>query len=139
MPPSKSDEVLAGEFADYFMNKIKAIRDTLDGYKKYQPTDDGKIPKINEFYKLTEAEVETMIRHIPTKGCEHDPIPTDTFKQILPNIITMAIKLVNISLTHGIVAKSWKIAIIQPFLKKIGLELTYCNYRPVSNFSLCLK
>ena len=35
MPPSKSDKVLTKEFADYFMNKIKAIRDTLDGYEKY--------------------------------------------------------------------------------------------------------
>ena len=30
MPPSKADEVLTEEFADYFLNKIKTIRDTLD-------------------------------------------------------------------------------------------------------------
>ena len=112
MTPSKSDEVLTEEFAEYFMNKIKAIRDTLDGYEKYQPTDDGKTPKINEFYELTEAEVETIIRSMPTKGCEVDSIQTKTFKQILPNIITTVTKLVNISLTHGTVSKSWKNAII---------------------------
>ena len=65
--------------------------------------DDGKTHKINEFYRLTETEVETIIRSMPTKGCELDPIPTKTFKQILPNIITMVAKLVNTSLTHGIV------------------------------------
>ena len=47
MPPSKSDKVLTEEFADYFTNKTKAIRDTLDGYEKYQLIDDGKTPKIN--------------------------------------------------------------------------------------------
>ena len=47
MPPSKADEVLTEEFADYILNKIKTIRDTLDGYEKYQPIDDGKTPKIN--------------------------------------------------------------------------------------------
>ena len=74
--------------------------------------DDDKIPKINEFYELTEAAVETIIiRSMPTKGCELDPILTKTFKEILPNLITMVTKLVNISLTHGTVAKAWKSAI----------------------------
>ena len=76
MPPSKADEILAEEFADYFLNKIKTIRDTLDGYEKYQPIDDGKTPEINEFYELTEAEVEVINRSMPTKGCKLDPIPT---------------------------------------------------------------
>ena len=139
MPPSKSDEVPAEEFADYFMNKIKAIRDTLDGYEKYQPTDDGKIPQIYEFYELTKAEVETIIRSMPTKGCELNPITTKTFKQIQPNIMHMVTKLVNTSLTHGIVAKSWESVIIWLLLKEIELELAYCNYRPVSNLSFMSK
>ena len=42
------------------MTKIKTIRDTLDGYEKYQPIVDGKTPEINEFYELTEAEVEII-------------------------------------------------------------------------------
>ena len=87
MRPSKSDEVLAEVFSDYFMNKIKTIRDMLDGYEKNQPIDDGKTPEINKFYELTEAEVEIIIGSMPTKGCELDPIPTKNFKQILPNII----------------------------------------------------
>ena len=117
MPPSKSDE----GFANYFMNKIKAIREKLDGYEKYQPMDVSKMPEIIEFYELTEAELEKIIRSMPTKGCELDPIPMKTFKQILPNIITMVTKLVNISVTHKIVGKSWKSVIIQPLLKKIAL------------------
>ena len=76
MPPSKGDEVLTEEFANYFLNKSKTIRDTLDGYEKYQPTDDGKTPKINKFYELIEAEVEIIISDMPTKGCELDLLPT---------------------------------------------------------------
>ena len=51
MPPSKADEVLTEKFADYFLNKMKTIRDTLDGYEKYQPTDDGKTSEINGFHE----------------------------------------------------------------------------------------
>ena len=76
---------------------------------------------------------------MPTRGCEPDPIPTKNFKQILPNIIATVTKLVNISLKHGIVAKSWKSAKIQPLLKEIGLELTYYNYRPITNLSFMSK
>ena len=106
MPPLKADEVLTEECADYFLNKTKTIRDTLDGYEKYQPTDDRKTPEINEFCELTETEVVIIIRNMPTKGCELDLIPTKIFKQILPNIIATVTNLVNISLKHGIVAKS---------------------------------
>ena len=76
---------------------------------------------------------------MPTKGCELDPIPTKSFKQILPNIIATVTKLVNISLKYGIVANSWKSAITWYLLKKTGLKLTYCNYRPISNLSLMSK
>ena len=57
----------------------------------------------------------------------------------MPNTIATVTKLVNISLKHWTVAKSQKSAIIQPLLKKIGLELTYCNYRPISNLSFMSK
>ena len=35
LPPSLSDEELANDFADHFMNKIQSIRDRLDTHPKY--------------------------------------------------------------------------------------------------------
>ena len=34
LPTSSSDEALANPFTDFFMTKIKTIRDTLDNYPK---------------------------------------------------------------------------------------------------------
>ena len=36
-------------------------------------------------------------------------------------------------------SKHWKVAVIRPLLKKIGLELTISIYRPVSNLTFLSK
>ena len=48
LPPSSSDEELANEFADYFMNKIQSIRDRLDTHSKYSEPP-GNAPNFSAF------------------------------------------------------------------------------------------
>ena len=69
------------------------------------------------------------------KSCELDIISMDKLKEILDSCISTIMKIVNISLTTGQFCDQWKTAIVKPLLKKLGLELTNKNYRPVS--SLC--
>ena len=38
LPKSQSDVGLANKFAQYFMSKIKSIRDMLDSHPLYKPT-----------------------------------------------------------------------------------------------------
>ena len=47
--------------------------------------------------------------------------------------------MINFSLTSGSVQSIWKSALVVPLLKKTGLELTFNNFRPVSNLSLISK
>ena len=45
-------------------------------------------------------------------------------------------KLVNLSLAEVVFTSQWKIALLKPLLKKIGLDIKEkSNYRPVSNLS----
>ena len=60
-------------------------------------------------------------------------------KEILLAVAPLLAKIINISLEHGIFAAAWKIAIIRPFLKKVGLDLISSNYRPVSNLVFLSK
>ena len=60
-----------------------------------------------------------------TKSCEIDPIPMKLLKEILPSVIEPITKIVNTSLQQGIFSKHWKVAVIRPLLKKIGLELQH--------------
>ena len=88
---------------------------------------------------MTEAEVSSIIYNMLSKSCELDVIPTTLLKQILPDVIGVITKIVNISLTTGAFSQSWKTAVICPLLKKVGLELIPKNYRPVSNLCFLSK
>lgn len=45
----------------------------------------------------------------------------------------MITKIIKLSLQTGKFAVPWKCALVLPLLKKLGLELSLKNYRPVSN------
>ena len=138
MPPGKSDQLLANEFAEYFLNKIDKIRDDLVSSQTYLPTP-RDVAQLSSFQTTTEEEVINIIRSMPTKSCESDIIPTKLLKQILNKLSTVITSIVNLSLTEGVFANDWKSAIVRPLLKKDGLELTLKNYRPVSNLPFMSK
>ena len=49
-------------------------------------------------------------------------------------------KIINLSLTSGQFEEEiWKCALISPLLKKLGLDLLFPNYRPVSNLQYISK
>ena len=134
MPKHDSNDQLAEEFANYFMDKIKKIRDNLEQHPKYIPSV-REVESFSNFRPMTKDEVSTIICKMASKSCELDPIPTTLLIEILPSIIKPITQIVNTSLTEGIFAKSWKTVIICPLLKKAGLALLLSNFRPVSNLS----
>ena len=88
---------------------------------------------------MTEKEVLLTIKWMKTKSCELDDIPTDILKQMLPKVIGLITKIVNMSLEQGVFSTKWKVAVVKPLLKKLGFELINPNYRPVSNLSFISK
>ena len=138
--PEHSDkEQLANEFADYFHNKILQIRKRFEGILPHnEPTDDS-VPQLRKFAPMTVKEVDLIIKQMKTKSCELDDIPTNILKQMLPQVIGLITKIVNLSLEEGVFSTNWKLAVVRPLLKKIGLELINSNYRPVSNLPFISK
>ena len=65
LPESQSDEGLANQFAQYFMSKIKSIRDSLDSHPLYKPTR-REVPKFSRFSRITEGQVEMNMRSMPS-------------------------------------------------------------------------
>ena len=88
---------------------------------------------------MTRQEVSKVISNLKSKSCELDPIPTAVLKVILPKILPLITKIVNMSLGDGIFSREWKTAVVRPLLKKLGLELIFPNYRPVSNLTFISK
>ena len=118
-----SDENLAEQCSEFFMEKITKIRQGLDMHPKYDPPCRQGLNHLEEFNRMCNEEVLSVIKSMAAKTCESDPFPSSLFKDSAPHIIDIITELVNASLTEGIFVNNWKTAIIKPLLKKLGLEL----------------
>ena len=75
-----------------------------------------------------------------SKHCELDPVLTWLLKVILPFVISPITNIINMSLEHGILfARQWKVSLIKPLIKKLGMDLVNSSYCPVSNISFLSK
>ena len=128
LPECDSDDELAESFASFFLNKIKKIWDNLDSH-----------PGLTEFKPMSDKEILKVINEMPNKHCDIDPVPFTIFKKLAPHLKSEITTLVNLSLSHGVFAESWKTSIVKPLLKKVGLELIFKNYRPVSSLKFLAK
>ena len=137
-PEHTSNDELAEGFASYFQGKIEKIRDLLKNKPKYNPTQ-MDVPELKRFAPLTENQVSKVITSLKSKSCELDAIPTVILKKILPKVITLITKIVNISLGDGLFCREWKTAVVRPLLKKLGLEIIFSNFRPLSNLTFISK
>ena len=124
----KSNQELANQFAEYFIDKIKKIRNNLNSYDRYHVDEAVQAQTLGEFEPLMEDEVSKVIMSMASKLFEIDPVPTNLLKEILPQVIKPITKIINISLELGVFASQWKVAIVKHLLKKIGLELITSNY-----------
>ena len=137
-PAYTSDEELAESFASYFQGKIDKIRELLSNKPVYS-LEDLVVPELKEFAPLSQEEVSKVISGLKSKSCKLDPIPTTILKVMLPKILPLITKIVNKSLGEGAFCREWKTTVVRPLLKKVGLELTFSNYRPVSNLTFISK
>ena len=138
MPEGKTDQELADEFSEYFMCKIKTIRDSLQSIPKFEPSQPVSC-RLSQFKPISEDQIKKIISSLSSKSCELDVIPTLLLKEILPAILPVITKIINLSLSEGIFADSWKLAVVRPTIKKLGQELHCANYRPVSNLPFLSK
>ena len=82
LPHHQSDKTLADQFASFFHNKIKTIRDTFipsSTEKDVRPLSDPL--KIIAFTEVNQDTVDKIIKNSPTKSCMLDPWPTFLIKE----------------------------------------------------------
>ena len=139
--PQGNTKDLCKKFSFFFQNKIASIRGNLDN-SSYPPLIlhqyDG--PPLTSFDEVSESVVSDLILKSPSKFCALDPVPTSMLKECLPETLSSIVKIVNDSLRSGVVPDCFKRAIVNPLLKKTGLdESELKNYRPVSNLPFLSK
>ena len=139
-PEAISTQALVDSFSHFFINKVLDIRQMFD---KSVPADSScdVNDEMDMFMPLSDEKVIDLIRRSPSKTCELDLFPSFFMKSCSPNsIMFQYVKFIlNSSLELGKVPNDFKQAIVIPLLKKKGMELTFSNFRPVSNLSFMSK
>ena len=97
------------------------------------------IEPLSEFEPLEDSDVRELLMKSATKSCASDPLPTSLLKECIDVLLPILTLIVNLSLRYGHFPEEWKLAIILPLLKKLGLELVFKSYRPVSNLQFVSK
>ena len=138
LPECNTKEDLANKFAEFFITKIQNIRDKLDSLPVYEHNDSSP-PKLSKFEPLMEEKIRQIIKAMPSKCCALDVIPTSLLKEVLESLLSNLTKLVNLSLEEGVFAEEWKLALVKPLLKIVGMDLINTSYCPVLSLPFLSK
>ena len=143
-PTSCSDADLANKFADFFTEKIVRIQNSLDS-----PTSTpGQLLDVSPppdcvllcFETVTEDHVASLITSSAIKCCPLDPAPAVILKECVSVILPVITKIVNLSINSCVVPDCFKLAMLNPLLKKMGLDFQiFANFRPISNLMFLSK
>src|SRR5208282_637720 len=89
---------------------------------------------------MTDEDVQLILRRMPPKSSPLDVIPCLLLKSCADIIAPIIARLANLSFVEGRFPSRYKSALVQPLLKKPGLDgTTTANYRPLSNLSTVSK
>ncbi len=142
LPSHDSMNVLVDQFANFFVDKIAKIRESLNQSQAThrQAGPRPHVPTLSEFPAVTEEYVKKLITGGAAKSCMLDPVPTWIVKDCLDALLPIITEIINLSLSSAAVPPNLKEAIIIPLLKKILLDPEiFKNFRPVSNLRYISK
>ena len=118
LPPNKTNQELAEDFARFFISKIEKIRESIINTPAYKATHQD-IPKFLYFCPLMESEVCTVIMKMRNKHCELDIIPISTFKQILDACLPAITQIVNMSLKMESFVRTGRLLLSNTYSKNL--------------------
>jgi len=95
---------------------------------------------LSSIKQVTHDDVAAAVRALPNKQCASNPIPTWLLKECSSELVPFLYRLLNASLSAGVVLAAFKSAYICPLLKKADLDTADAkNYRPISNLTVLSK
>ena len=93
-----------------------------------------------DFQPVTLQELSDIINDIKVKSCLLDPFPVTVFKRCQDTLLPILKRIVNFSLTQGIMPKCMKVAVLVPLLKHSSLDTELLSdYWPISNLTFTSK
>ena len=146
-PSSFSDHTLANSFVNFFCEKIVSLRSSLDSLTDVRGSTsvfmDPSPPAscaLSCFTVVTEGQLSSLVCSSKIKSCALDPVPAHVLKECLSVLLPALTKIVNLSIKSALVPDCFKLALLNPLLKKPRLDFEiYANFRPISNLIFISK
>jgi len=125
LPNHDSIEELVCQFNQFFKDKISNIRAGLDAAQPSTPVRDSarQVPPFFSFSPFSDRDVADLIRSRPSKSCPLDPVPTYLLKSYADTLAPVIAKIVNMSLSQGVLPSEMKLALVIPLLNKQDLPM----------------
>ena len=140
LPSHESKKGLADQFVTFFSDKIAKIRNSFSSSDSLTLPPPPDVPNFSCFKQVSQEEIRKIIMKSPTKSCLLDPWPTFLVKECIDILLPSITRLVNCSLSEGVVPDEFKKAILTPLIKKSSLPPNDLkNYRPVSGLGFISK
>ena len=139
-PPTVVTELLpADDFANHLTAKVNGIRATTAS-APVADVEPRTTSALSAFHAVTICEIIAMLKKVPQKHFDLDPIPTWLVKKAAVVLAPVLCRMCNASLSSGTLPESQKHAIVRPLLKKPKLDPDDLNlYRPISNLTFTSK
>jgi len=135
-----STAIDAHDLHRYFDDKIAGVRESTADAPPPCYTPAPPDCNFSVFRTLRVDEVIAVIRKLPNKQCNTDPIPTSLLKDNVDLLAPFLTELFNRSLSSGVFPTQFKAAFITPLLKKPDLDPSDGkSYRPISNLTVLSK
>ena len=140
LPSHESKKGLADRFVTFFSDKIAKIRNSFSSSDSLTLPPPPDVPNFSCFKQVSQEEIRKIIMKSTTKSCLLDPWPTFLVKECIDILLPSITRLVNCSLSEGVVPHEFKKAIVTPLIKKSSLPPNDLkNYRPVSGLGFISK
>ena len=142
LPSGFQDKDLAEKFSSFFVGKVRDIRSELDALQNNIALSDISdhpepcMSHLPQFSSVSERDIRELIRQSAPKSCSLDPMPTSLLRNedLLQTLLPVVTRMINESLTTGVVPADFKESHVVPRLKKPGLDPDVMkHFRPVSN------
>ena len=108
-------------FADFFHRKIETIRENMPSIPALDHVSDNDFC-FSSFELVSVHFVERLINKLFPKSSVLDPMPTELIKQCSYQITPAITHIINTSLQSCVFPQPCKFAIVQPLIKKQGLD-----------------
>ena len=106
-------------FNDFFINKVKQIRTSIDQHKlqTQNRTTQTSLTIFYSFHPVTITQLHTLIKSSKPTSCALGPIPTSLLLECLDDILRTLAHIINTSILSGQFPTNMKTAIVKPLLK----------------------